>query len=287
MLSESALREFSDRGYTVIPTVFGARDVARMRLAFKRLERRAHQVEGRSLVDGSLFVTEKTPEGRLKIERIVWCGGAEPVLARLGRERTVVAAAAELLGTTVVDQLINQAHIKNPGDGVRFHFHQDSYHRRYGTELFTDVNGRGSFVQTLTAIDPMTADNGGLFVVPGSHLGGHIPTLDGRLPEGSFDRRAARAGRHAAALPLHHPRQRSEPRAHATSRVHQRFRLSGREPPRLPGCGVRRAHHRLERRGLTVRPRALATHAQWTVSCPLILRPQQTTRPASFTVQVL
>jgi ectoine hydroxylase-related dioxygenase (phytanoyl-CoA dioxygenase family) len=74
---------------------------------------------------------------------------------------------------------------------VRFHFHQDSYHRRYGTELFTDVNGRGSFVQTLTAIDPMTADNGGLFVVPGSHLGGHIPTLDGRLPEGSFDRGAA------------------------------------------------------------------------------------------------
>lgn len=191
MLPESALREFSDRGYTVLPAVFGARDVARMRLAFKRLEQRAHHVEERSLVDGSLFVTERTPEGRLKIERIVWCGGAEPVLARLGRERTIIAAAAELLGSTVVDQLINQAHIKNPGDGVRFHFHQDSYHRRYGTELFTDVNGKGSFVQTLTAIDPMTADNGGLFVVPGSHLGGHIPTLDGRLPEGSFDRNAA------------------------------------------------------------------------------------------------
>src|SRR5687768_5364242 len=191
MLSESSLREFADRGYTVLPAVFGARDVARMRLAFLRLEQRARQVEERSLVDGSLFVTEKTPTGRVKIERIVWCGGAEPVLSQLGRERTVVAAAAELLGSTVVDQLINQAHIKNPGDGVRFHFHQDSYHRRYGTELFTDVNGKGSFVQTLTAVDAMTAGNGGLLVVPGSHHLGHIPTPDGRLPEGTFDRDAA------------------------------------------------------------------------------------------------
>ena len=154
MLSESSLREFSDRGYTVLRAVFGARDVARMRLAFLRLERRAQHVEERSVVDGSLFVTEKAPSGRVKIERIVWCGGAEPVLSTLGRARTVVAAAGKLLGSSVVDQLINQAHIKNPGDGVRFHFHQDSYHRRYGTELFTDVNGRGSFVQTLTAIDP-------------------------------------------------------------------------------------------------------------------------------------
>ena len=191
MLAESALREFSDQGYTVLPAVFSARDLARMRLAFKRLERRAQQVEERALVDGSLFVTERTPEGRLKIERIVWCGGAEPVLSRLGRERSIVTAAAQLLGSSAVDQLINQAHIKNPGDGVRFHFHQDSYHRRYGTELFTDVNGKGSFVQALTAIDPMTAGNGGLSVVPGSHLLGHIPTLDGRLPEGSFDRDAA------------------------------------------------------------------------------------------------
>lgn len=191
MLAESALREFSDQGYTVLPAVFAARDLARMRLAFKRLERRAHDVAERALVDGSLFVTERTTGGRLKIERIVWCGGAEPVLARLGRERSIVTAAAQLLGASAVDQLINQAHIKNPGDGVRFHFHQDSYHRRYGTELFTDVNGKGSFVQALTAIDPMTAGNGGLSVVPGSHRAGHIPTLDGHLPEGSFDRDAA------------------------------------------------------------------------------------------------
>ena len=191
MLPESAVREFGEKGYTVLPAVFGARDLARMRLAFERLERRAQQVEERSLVDGSLFVIERTPRGRLKIERIVWCGGAEPVLSRLGRKRSIVAAAAELLGSSAVDQLINQAHIKNPGDGVSFHFHQDSYHRRYGTELFTDVNGKGSFVQTLTAIDRMTPDNGGLLVVPGSHRTGHIPTLDGRLPDGAFDRNAA------------------------------------------------------------------------------------------------
>jgi ectoine hydroxylase-related dioxygenase (phytanoyl-CoA dioxygenase family) len=191
MLPEASMREFSDMGYTVLPRVFSTREVARLRLAFLRLERRAQSLSEPTLLDGSLFVTERNPEGRLKIERIVWCGGAEPVLSRLGRAPRIVTAAAELLGSPAVDQLINQAHIKNPGDGVRFHFHQDSYHRRYGTELFTDVNGKGSFVQALTAIDAMAPGNGGLLIVPGSHRLGHIATTDGRLPEGTFDRGSA------------------------------------------------------------------------------------------------
>ena len=186
-LASSLVSEFFEQGFLVLPRTFGEGTVARFRRAFSRLERRAQSLEETTLVQNSLFVVKRTEPARLRIDRIVWCGGIEPLLGRLGRSSKLVEAAAELLAAPELDQLVNQAHIKNPGDGLEFRFHQDSYHRRYGTELFTDLDGRGSFVQTLTAVDAMAPENGGLYVVPGTHRLGHIPTLDGRLPEGSFD----------------------------------------------------------------------------------------------------
>lgn len=186
-LTSAQVREFFDQGFLVLPRTFGAGTVARMARAFSRLERRAQVLDETTSIESSLFVVKRTDPTRVRIDRIVWCGGVEPLLGRLGRSPKLVEVAAELLGNVEVDQLVNQAHIKNPGDGVAFRYHQDSYHRRYGTELFTDLNGKGSFVQTLTAIDAMDADNGGLFVIPESHRLGHVPTLDGSLPEGSFD----------------------------------------------------------------------------------------------------
>jgi len=191
VLTGAQLSEFFAEGYLVLRGVFAAGQLAEMERAFVRLEARAQALTETALVDGSLFVVERRASGALRIERIVWCGGAEAGLGRLGRSSVLTLPASQLLGGPEMDQLINQAHIKNPGDGTSFHFHQDSYHRRYGTELFRDVNGRGSFVQMLTAVDPASPDNGGLWVVPKSHLGGHIPTADGRLPDGAFDARAA------------------------------------------------------------------------------------------------
>jgi ectoine hydroxylase-related dioxygenase (phytanoyl-CoA dioxygenase family) len=187
VLTQAQIGEYFAAGDLVLKQTFTPGEVDALVAGFRRLEERAKRLDESAVVDGASFVIERRAGGKLRIERIVWCGAAEPELLRLGHRQSIVVPVAELLGGPELDQLINQAHIKNPGDGTTFHFHQDSYHRRYGTELFTDVNGRGSFVQTLTAIDPMSAENGGLWVVPGSHLGGHIPTTDGRLPAGSFD----------------------------------------------------------------------------------------------------
>jgi hypothetical protein len=191
VLSQPEISEFFDNGYLVLKGTHGADELGVLELGFERLEARARGLETSGVVDGALFVIERRPSAGVRIERIVWCGAAEPELLRLGHVPAISVPVAELLGGPEMDQLINQAHIKNPGDGTSFHFHQDSYHRRYGTELFSDVNGRGSFVQALTAVDAMSPDNGGLWVIPKSHLGGHIPTSDGRLPEGSFDPGAA------------------------------------------------------------------------------------------------
>jgi ectoine hydroxylase-related dioxygenase (phytanoyl-CoA dioxygenase family) len=191
VLTEAQRSEFWAEGYLVLRATFTAEEVTAMDAAFRRLEARAQALGEPTLVEGSLFVVERKPEAPLRIERIVWCGAAEPDLGDIGRSPKLTVPVSQLLGDSEMDQLINQAHIKNPGDGVSFHFHQDSYHRRYGTELFSDVNGRGSFVQTLTAVDAMTPANGGLWVVPKSHLLGHIPTPNGRLPDGAFNRDAA------------------------------------------------------------------------------------------------
>jgi hypothetical protein len=195
MLSPTEAQEFLASGYLSLPRFFSTDIIQTIREAFARLEHTALRLRETTTIDGSLFVVEARAKAPPKIERIVWCGGAEPVLAELGHTPELLEVAAQLLGESEMDQVINQAHIKRPGDGLCFSYHQDSYHRRYGTPQFDDLNGRGSFVQTLTAVDPMSPSNGGLWVVPESHHQGHIATVNGRLPEHAFER--------ARAVPVH------------------------------------------------------------------------------------
>jgi ectoine hydroxylase-related dioxygenase (phytanoyl-CoA dioxygenase family) len=167
----------------VQPDVFTGDEVAKMRDAFDRLESTARRLGSTAMHEGSQFVVDTTPSGAIKIHRIVWCGAAEPVLSEFGRDARLVEMAGELLGSRSMNQLINQAHFKLPGDGVAFPWHQDSTHRRYGMAEWTDVNGRGSYVQTLTALDDIDEDNAPLLFIPGSHTRGHLDLPpDGALP---------------------------------------------------------------------------------------------------------
>ena len=175
-LSERQVREFFDRGFTVEADVFTTAEVGAMRAAFDRLQTVASALDGPAMVRGSQFVVNRVSDGgtsRARIDRIVWCGAAEPVLAGLGADRRLIEIAARLLGSNEMSQLINQAHFKLPGDGVEFPWHQDSTHRRYGCEEWKDVNGRGSYVQMVAAIDDVTLDNGPLEFIPGSCRLGH------------------------------------------------------------------------------------------------------------------
>ena len=73
-----------------------------------------------------------------------------------------------------MEQLLNQAHFKRPNDGVIFGWHQDVQHRDKGNGTWTDINGHGSFVQTLIVIDEMTADSGPLQFISGSSAWGRV-----------------------------------------------------------------------------------------------------------------
>jgi len=192
-LSKTEVDRFYDEGFLVIPGVFTEREMTQIRLAFERLEHTAKQLEETSMHKGSYFVVDKVQEAssdaKHRIHRVVWCGAAESLLSSMGMHPKILRIAAQILGTSHMQQLINQAHFKLPGDGVEFPWHQDSLHRRYGTKLWRDVNGQGSFVEICTAVDAMNPQNGGIHVIPGSCHKGHLrvdPTTR-LLPEGSFN----------------------------------------------------------------------------------------------------
>ncbi|HEY6727884.1 MAG TPA: hypothetical protein VI197_27940, partial [Polyangiaceae bacterium] len=96
MLSHRAKAEFFEHGFLVLPSFYSAADVLTMRRAFSRLERRARKLDVTGTVDGSLFVVDRRSD-LVRIERIVWCGAAEPSLAELGRTPRLVRAMAQLL----------------------------------------------------------------------------------------------------------------------------------------------------------------------------------------------
>ena len=167
-LTKSQIEEFHDAGYVVLPGVFREAEIREIGEAFDRLRETAIKLAKPQMIKGAYFVVNDH-----KINRIVWCGAAEPILLKYGADERLTLPSIQLLGSNEMDQLICQAHFKLPADGVGFGWHQDSEHRRYGTDLWTDMNGRGSFVQTLTAVDVMNEENGPLMVVPGSGRQGH------------------------------------------------------------------------------------------------------------------
>lgn len=185
MLSPDALDGFHRDGFTVVRGVFAPTEVAALRAAFERLARRARTLPATGLHHGSQFVI--TPGDPVRIHRVVWCGAAEPILSEYGRDPRLLRLAGQVLGVDAVDQLINQAHFKFPGDEVCFPWHQDSTHRGHGTSGWVDVDGRGSFVEIVTALDPVGPDNGPLRFLAGSHRLGHVAGPDGTIPENLFD----------------------------------------------------------------------------------------------------
>ncbi len=196
-LDADRLAAFERDGFVIVKGLFTAREVGAARRAVERLERAAATLDAPAGTDGmvehagSVFVLATAPDGRQAIKRVVWAGAADPVLSALGRAPQLIALAGQLLGSRRLQQLINQVHLKRPGDGVDFPWHQDSTRRRYGTELWTDLDGRGSFVETVMAIDRMDESNGGLRIVPGSHHAGHLEHVDGVLRPEDVDEGAA------------------------------------------------------------------------------------------------
>jgi ectoine hydroxylase-related dioxygenase (phytanoyl-CoA dioxygenase family) len=172
-LSDDEIQAYFEVGWIVRRALFRADEVARMRACFDELERIANEVPETGLHRGSHFVlTEKN--GMRVIDRVVWAGGSQRYLLDVGSDARLTVPCAQLLQSDAMDHLLNQAHFKRPRDGVTFGWHQDIQHRDKGNGTWTDVNGRGSFVQTVIALDEMTPASGPLKFMPGSAKWGRV-----------------------------------------------------------------------------------------------------------------
>jgi hypothetical protein len=172
-LGTDEVREFFEVGWIIRRALFSLAEVARMRACFDELERIAGGLTETTLHRGSYFVLGRRSD-RQVIQRVVWAGGCQRYLLDVGSDARLTGPSAQLLADDAMDHLLCQAHFKRPHDGVVFGWHQDIQHRDKGNGTWTDVNGRGSFVQTLIVLDEMTPNSGPLKFMPGSSKWGRV-----------------------------------------------------------------------------------------------------------------
>lgn len=185
-LTSDEQQTFHDSGFVIRRGLFRDDEVSVARTALERLYAMAQTLSETGDHEGAFFAlgSPRPSGGAMVVQRVVWAGGAEPCLLRLSEDPRLLEPALQLLGTDQCEQLLCQAHYKMPNDGVAFDWHQDIQHRDKGGDTWRDVNGRGSFVQTILLVDDMTEENGPLEFVPLDAV-----TLDDarRLVKGTVD----------------------------------------------------------------------------------------------------
>jgi ectoine hydroxylase-related dioxygenase (phytanoyl-CoA dioxygenase family) len=175
--SADEVKDYFEVGWVVRRALFRDEEVARMRACFDALEQSASELTETGAYRGSYFVLGEK-NGEQVIKRVVWAGGSQRYLLEIGNDPRLTAPCAQLLHSREMDHLLSQAHFKRPRDGVVFDWHQDIRHRDKGNGTWKDVNGCGSYVQTVILLDQMTSDNGPLVFMRGSSKWGRVDCAD-------------------------------------------------------------------------------------------------------------
>ncbi len=159
-------RRFHEEGYAVIREVFDQEEVARLRRATDAARQRGLAV-GRSFRHGNQgYWIDNDPHVGIHVLGMQWPSYDHEALEKLRRDPRMLTILQPLIGTNV-RQIVNQLHWKTPGSAFAVSFHRDRVNRK-PREAYRAL--ATSYVQTATAIDPMTQDNGALLIAPRSHL---------------------------------------------------------------------------------------------------------------------
>jgi len=157
---------FHEHGYAVVKNVFNADDVAALKCAADRAKQRGLKI-GRSFRHGNqgYWINDDSRIGT-NVIGMQWPSYDEAVLELHRRDPRMLTILEPMIGRNI-RQIVNQLHWKTPGSTFAVSFHRDRINRR-PAEAYRSL--ATSYVQTATVIDPMTAENGALLLVPGSHL---------------------------------------------------------------------------------------------------------------------
>ena len=186
LLSKEKISLFYEQGYLIVPALFNERELAELRNACDTLTQLglAHQKTANDpdqrhsdrymLYDRTTkFVYRRGLRDHMALSHVVGCGGIVPELHSHLRSPSLVHTFAALMGSSHLQHLLCQFHPKLPGSGIVFKPHRDIQHRinyakRAGAE-WDDINGEGSYVVGIIAVDAMDANNGALCALAGSH----------------------------------------------------------------------------------------------------------------------
>jgi ectoine hydroxylase-related dioxygenase (phytanoyl-CoA dioxygenase family) len=165
-LTSEDIELFHQQGYLLKKECLSHDEIDRIRESVDgMIERSLHADSEMIYVDGSRVVFHKSPD-RVSISRINGVCGMCPELKETLHSDKMVHTFFELLNTSDLEHIIAQMHPKLPGDKIAFPRHQDVQFRKVFDPDWQDVLGNGSYAICIIAIDPMSQENGGLWVEP-------------------------------------------------------------------------------------------------------------------------
>ena len=165
-------KSYWDEGFVIVENFFSAHEVNLLRQDFDTILNQAKAFQATTLHKNARFVLDNDHSwDSPKVRRVNWCLDLGKSLPRLTSKKELKFIISKLLGSNYFEQIICQTHYKNPKDGVKYAWHQDTQEDKGG---WKDVNGRGSFVLAMIAVDDSTSHNGPVKVIPKSHLYGRL-----------------------------------------------------------------------------------------------------------------
>lgn len=130
----------------------------------RQLPNAATEEEQIIYIDGSRLVFQQRADQSISIARINGCSGMDPALLETLRSEKMVRTFFEILGTDDLEHIVCQMHPKLPGDGIAFSAHRDIQFRKIFDPDWQDLLGNGSYATCIVPVDPMSRENGGLWV---------------------------------------------------------------------------------------------------------------------------
>jgi ectoine hydroxylase-related dioxygenase (phytanoyl-CoA dioxygenase family) len=182
MLSKEQIDRFWDEGFLVVPDAVTPAELAAMRAQIASWvdESRAHREPfGTPTLDGRprFDMGEEHRPDRPALRRINNPSDIAPAFAAVAWQGAVADMAADLLGPDIKFHHC-KINLKLPGTNTEVGYHQDF---AYTPHTNDDI------VTALIFVDEVTADNGALMVVPGSHRGPIHSLFEGERFTGSIE----------------------------------------------------------------------------------------------------
>jgi len=166
MYKEEMYSTFYNSGFFIVKQLFNQNEVEKISQGFDCILNESKKLTTTGIHKKSLFVLgEGHSSNSPKIKRVNWCATQSNAIDKYSKDKRILEIAEKLMGVNEVSQIICQAHYKLPNDGVSYPWHQDTQKDK---GEWQDLNGKGSFVLSMIAIDECNKENGTVKVIPGS-----------------------------------------------------------------------------------------------------------------------